>query len=278
MGAVYTPTVRGRRLALELRRLRESTGLSQTKAALRLSWSQSKLSRIEEAVSKPTKDDVLALLQLYGLGTGYHEAILQLLKDSWKRGWWTLYGDVFSGNYVMLEDQAPEIHSVENALIPGLLQTPAYARKILRVRVREEDALSRLVEARMERKKILVREVPPTLHYVIGEGSLRRTFGDVDMMREQHRALLAVAEHPNITLQVVPFDAPPSPGLDGPFTLFGFPVDRGLDVGHAEGALWTWYAESADQLKQLRVDFTAVCSAALSPSESREFLSALTRE
>ena len=97
MADIITPTLRGRRLAGELRTLRERSRLSQAEAARRVGMSPSKLSRIEDAKARATDDDVSALLQMYGLDIDRHPAILQLNKDSWQRGWWTAYGDAFNG-------------------------------------------------------------------------------------------------------------------------------------------------------------------------------------
>lgn len=280
MASTSTPTLRGRRLAGELRKLRTRAGLSQTEAARRVGWSKSKVSRIEDSVTRPEDGDVRALLQLYGLDAARHDAIIQLNKDSWQRGWWTAYGDAFTGNFLMLEDQAPQICGYETMLIPGLLQTPDYARTLMReLREGDEADLDRLVAARMNRKAILTRATPPVVHFVINEAALRQVVGDEDLMRKQISELWAVSdERPNVTIQVLPFTAAPPAGLVGGFTLFVFPEDHGLDVGHVEGQMGEWYAESNGQLTGLRVAFEDVSAAALSPTESAEWLAVRTRE
>ncbi|MFF5261391.1 helix-turn-helix domain-containing protein [Actinomadura viridis] len=279
MAVVRTPTLRGRRLALELRRLRERSDLGQAEAARRLSWSRSKLSRIEDAATRPTAEDVQELLQLYGLDAARHDAILQLLEDSWQRGWWTAYSDAFTGNYMMLEDQAPVINAYESALIPGLLQTPDYARAILRGLDIDEHDLDRLVVARTTRRTaVLDRSNPPRAHFVIGEGAFHHVVGDVDVMRKQISAVWSAAiEYPHVTVQVLPFEATTTAGLEGPFTLFTFPDDHGLDVAHSEGQLGEWYAESEAQLTRIRVAFAGVCEAAMTSEDSLTWLADRTR-
>lgn len=275
MAVVTTPTVRGRRLALELRRLRDRSHLKQIAAARRLGWHRSKLARIEDAATRPTRTDVVELLQLYGVAPDRHDALLHLTEDSWQRGWWTAYGDAFTGNYVMLEDQAPTIHAFDAQVIPGLLQTPDYARTLIRrVRLAEDDDLDRLVAARMTRQTILSREDPPTLHYVVGEAAFRQVIGDEDLMRKQISQVRSYGEWSNITVQVLPFSAGEPFALEGAFTLFAFD-DDGLDVGHSESLLGEWYAESADQIGQIKVAFEQVAGAAWSPDESAEWLAAL---
>ncbi|REF00302.1 helix-turn-helix domain-containing protein [Thermomonospora umbrina] len=275
MAAVYTPTLRGRVLALELRRIRERTGLSQAEAARRMSWDKNKMSRIEQPSTQPTDDDVRALLQMYGLDANRLEALLHLNQDAWQRGWWTAYGDAFCGQFIMLEDQAPEIFGFENALVPGLFQTADYARAIIAglLNVTGSD-LDRRVAARLARQAVLERSSPPRIHYLIDEAVLDRDIGDPDIMRKQVHALREAADRSTVTLQIVPLSARVHAGFEGPFTIFGFPQDRGLDVGHSEGILGEWYAESADQLAKLRLAFSNVSGAAMTPDETLEFLAA----
>lgn len=278
MAEVTTPTLRGRRLAVELRELRERSGLSQAEAARRAGISKSKLSRIEDAKTRASDDDVTALLQLYGLDPDRHSAIRELNKDSWQRGWWTVYGDAFKDNFIMLEEQAPAIRSYETLLVPGLFQTPDYARAMFRNRRVDDSDLDRLVAARMNRKSILARVNPPTIHTVINEAAFRERVGDDELMRKQASEVWAVAsEHDHVTVQIVPFTAAPPCALFGSFTLFEF-GDHGLDVAHSEGPLGEMYAESNAQLTKARLAFEDVSRAALSPAQSIEWLAARTRE
>lgn len=274
MALTFTPTLRGRRLARELRELRKRAGLSQAEAARRVGWSKNKVSRIEEPVTRPTDDDVRALLQLYGLDAARHPAILQLNSDSWQRGWWTVYDDAFTGVFVMLEEQAPDIRVYETMLVPGLLQTPDYARWVLSNRQGlTDDDLDRLVAARMARKSILHRTNPPAVHVVINEAALRQVAGDPDLMRKQISELWTVAvDQANVTIQILPCTSPPPAALIGSVTLFVFPDDHGLDVAHSEGLLGETYAESAGELARARMAFEQVSGAALSPAESEQWL------
>lgn len=275
-----TPTLRGRRLAGELRQLRERSRLSQAEAARRVGMSPSKLSRIEDAKTRATEDDVSALLQMYGLDLDRHPAILKLVEDSWQRGWWTAYGDAFDGSFHMLEDQAPEMCVYETMLIPGPFQTADYAGAILGQRPGlDNDDLDRLVEVRMARKRILARRNPPKLSAVINEAALRHVVGDPDLMRKQVSEVWTTAmHHDNVTVQVLPFTAGHAAGLLGPFTLFNFPEDHGLDVAYSEDPLGEWYAESNEQLTRLRLAFQDVSRAALTPEDSLRWLADRTRE
>ena len=280
MAVTSTPTLRGRRLARELRDLRNRAGLTQTEAARRVGMGPSTLNRIEKPAIRAADHDIRALLQLYGLDADRHEAIIKLNTDSWQRGWWTAYGDAFDGTFVMLEEQAEEICLYEMMLVPGLLQTPDYARVMYSNRRDSDDEdLDRLVAARMARKAILNRASPPQVHAVINEAALRQVVGDADLMRKQLSELWSTAvSRSNVTVQVLPFTAVPPSALLGAFTLFGWPRDHGLDVAHSEGPLGEWYAESNDQLTRTRLAFADVSRAALSPEESSEWLAARARE
>ena len=280
MAAVMTPTIRARRLALELRTMRERCGLTQAEAARRCGWSKNKLSRIEDPSTRPSDEDVRALLQMYGVDPDRHQAILNLNKDSWQHGWWTGFRDAFTGNFIMLEDQAPLICGYETMLVPGLLQTADYARAVIdgaRPGTEETD-IDLLVSARMARKAILRRATPPECRFVIAEAALRQVVGSEEVMRKQVSDLWATAmEHSNVTVQILPFDASVACGLAGPFSLFIHPEDHGLDVGHTEAQMGEWYAESADELHGLKVTFDSVCQAALTPEDSTAWLAAWTR-
>lgn len=280
MALTSTPTLRGRRLAKELQRLREAAGLSQSEAARRVGWDPSTLSRVEKPAMRPDEDDVRALLQLYGVDASRHPAILQLLEDSWQRGWWTLYDDAFTGNFVILEEQAPDIRIYEMMLVPGLFQTPDYARFVYSNRGLDGPALDKRVEARMNRKNILHRPAPPRVHAVIHEAALRHVIGDEGVMRKQLSELWSTAvTRDTVTIQVLPFTAAvPPAALLGSFTVFLFPEDHGLDVAHAEGLLGEGYAENAADLGRANLAFRQVSEAALSPDESVEWLAARTHE
>lgn len=279
MADVITPTLRGRRLARELHDIRSRAGLTQAEAARRAGMSKSKLSRIEAAETRASDEDVAALLQLYGIDADRHPAILRLNKDAWQRGWWTAFGDAFRNNFIMLEEQAPAIHAYETLLIPGLFQTPDYAREMYRNRPDlDDDDLDRLVHARMTRKNILTRIHPPAVHVVVNEAAFRARVADADLMRKQASEVWsATTDYEHVTVQILPFVATPACALLGAFTVFEF-GDHGLDVAHSEGPLGEWYAEDTAQLTKARVAFEDVCRAALSPAQSVEWLAARARE
>lgn len=274
----HSPTVRGRKLAAELRRLREEAGLTIDEAAGLLRFSRSKVSRIEGTKTKPSRADVITMLELYGDG-GRRAALLDLYENSWRRGWWQDYSDVFRGSYVAQEDDASSIHEWSPQLVPGLLQTEAYARAVTRASLRGDDAaVQRHVMARMTRAVLLGRTDPPApeLCVVIDEAALRRPIGSEDVMRGQRTALMDASHRPNVTIQVLPFGVGAHAGLGGAFIVLGFADDIAPDIGYVETRIGDAYAEDAAAVRRLRLDFEDLQSAALTPEDSREFIAAPT--
>ncbi|RAY11061.1 transcriptional regulator [Actinomadura craniellae] len=276
MAVVSSPTTRGRRLAFELRRLREQTGLTPTQAARQLGWSLSKLTRIEKAQTQPKSTDITAALALYGADSATHASLVQLGKDSWRRGWWTAYADVFAGSIVALEDEAAQITAWEPQLIPGLLQTEDYAREIMNLRNEDPAATHRRIVARMNRGMLLRRPNAPRFHATLDESVLRRNIGGTKVMRKQLTALLEAADRPNITIQVVPFDAGAHLGIEGAMELLCFADDAELDVAYAEGPMGDIYLESTEEVTRIRLALKSVHDTALPPDESLRLIATLT--
>lgn len=278
----HSPTVRGRKLASELRRLRKSVDLDVEPAANQLGWSRFKVSRIEKAQTKPTAADLRAMLDLYGVDNATRAALIELHKNAWRRGWWTDYSDVFRGSYVALEDDAATIDEWSPQLVPGLLQTDDYARAVIRTSLTEDDpaAVQRRVQARSARRTLLGRTEPPapTFTAVIDEAALRRPIGSPDVMRSQMRALLDAARRPNIKIRVLRYEAGAHPGLDGPFIILGFPEHLAPDVAYVETKAGDTYLESAADVRRFRVDFEKLSAAAMNPQGSTEFIAAIAEE
>lgn len=270
MALIYSPTTRGRLLALELRRTREDAQMEQLDAARALGWNKSKLSRIEATKTRPSENDVIALIELYGVSPERGTSFQQLLKESWKRGWWTAYEGAFTGGFLSLEDSASTITAWEVQLIPGLLQTQHYAEAVISgVRQDEESkSIHDRVTARMNRRRLLSRPDAPTYRAILDEGVLHRQVGGPDVMRDQLAHLLEQAQQPNVTIQIVPFSAGVHAGVEGPVVLFQFSEDADLDVAYAEGLGGDVYLESAAELRRIKVAVQRIGDAALSPQDS----------
>jgi transcriptional regulator with XRE-family HTH domain len=271
-------TVRLRRLARDLRQYREDAGLTTITVADRLGWDRTKISRLENAkVDKPKQNEIAELLDLYGVPDKERAELLQITADARRRGWWRAFGEVFGdGTYPGLEDEAAEIFSWRSQLVPGLLQTEAYAWAVLTAsnQTADKDAIHTRVQARMARRPLLSRPGDaPRFHTVLDEAVLRREIGGPDVMREQIKALAAAAHRPNITIQVLPFGAGAHAGVDGSFVMLSFPGDVDPDVVFIEiGLAGDIYPESEQAITRFRLAAERLTETALSPEESAEFL------
>lgn len=276
----YRPTVRGRRLARELRRLREDHRLTLQDVADRLGWSRARVSRLETAQSRPHHGDVADLLDLYGVTSPDRDAFITLAREARQRGWWTAYVDVFTGSYVALEDGAARIRTWDPQLIHGLLQTEAYSRTVISSgrMIADQAEIDRRVAARKVRQGLLDRPDAPHLHMVIDEGVLRRPLGGPGVMGDQLRALVTAAERANVTIQVLTYEMGEHAGLDGRFTILSYPDEADPDIAYVEGTMGNVYLESTDEIGQHVERFKRIITAALSPGESIQLITNVARE
>jgi transcriptional regulator with XRE-family HTH domain len=277
----YAPSVRARRLARSLKEARLRADLTATQAAIRLGWSQPKISHIESGRTKPGEDDVALMLNVYGVTSPDRDALLTLAREAERRGWWTDYSDVFTGSYVALEDEASTIREWQPQFIPGLLQTQDYAREVITAGWPESDNhdIRRRVMARMARQTLLRREPqPPNLHAILDEAVLHRPIGGRDVMREQLQRLITEARRPSVTLQVLPLAAGTHAGLEGLFILLTFPEVADPEVAYTEGIYGDIYLESPTQIARCNVAFERLRKAALNPKQSAAAIEAITKQ
>lgn len=281
----HSPTVRGRRLANDLAELREAAKLTtdQVAADLGEGWNRHKVGRIETAKVRPSLKDVTELLDYYGVDAARREWLLALHRDSWQRGWWEDYRDLFpKGSYVAQENDAARIDEWSPQLVPGLLQTDEYAHEVIRIWSRDngEEEVQRRLRARLQRHALLTRTNPsaPQVTAVLDEAALRRPIGGDDVMREQLRSLLAAARRPNVTILVLPFSVGSHSGLDGPFIILGFPESLAPDVAYVETKAGGNHIESRDSVQRFKLDFDDLKDAAVDPAGSLEFIAALLKE
>jgi transcriptional regulator with XRE-family HTH domain len=276
-----SPTVRRRRLALELRRLREASGMTIEQVAKSLECSDSKISRIETARVRATPRDVRDLLALYGVTGTRQEGLIQLAREARHSGWWhQAYGDLPVRALVGLEDAAASISYYVQQLIPGLLQTEDYARAVLRA-IRLDlgpDEVERRVGLRMARQSLLTRDEPPELWAVIDEAVLRRVVGGQEVMRQQLKRLAEAAARPNVTLQVLPFAAGEHAGMDGPFTILGFPDPADPDVVYLEHTTSDLYLEDPEATARYVRLFDHLRAESLGPDDSAAFFARVAEE
>jgi hypothetical protein len=261
-----TPTGRRRRLGAELRRLREEAGLTIDRVAEALECSQSKVSRIETGQVSATPRDVRDMLALYRVPDAQREAMVQVAREARQRGWWQKYLDVPDGvpAYVGLEAAATSIDVYMSLIVPALLQTPDYARAVIAA-VRPDlppGEVDRRVELRIRRQALLDQDRPPALHVLLDDTVLARPVGGPAVMAAQRRRLLEDGDRPAVTLQLLPVDAGAHAGMDGPFTIFGFPAPAERDVVALDSAADALYLEDPEDVGRYRRVFELLVPAA----------------
>jgi transcriptional regulator with XRE-family HTH domain len=276
------PSLRRRRLAAELRKLREQLGLSVTDVAKRLDWQASRVSRLENRQSGITAPDLRKLLDLYQVEDQNRRAHLaEVARRLNERGWWQKYSGEIVGtglaDLISLEEEARTVRSYEQELVPGLLQTPEYAQAVFRTGspLHTADQVKRKVEIRMERQHVLTRPDPPPPRFtvVLGEGVLRRPVGGRDVMLRQLEALMRLPQdRANVTIQVLPFDAGVHPAMVGPFTMLTFPDPDDLGLVILESAAGALFLEDSEEIWVYDEIWSTLLAKALSPDDSQAFL------
>jgi hypothetical protein len=239
-GAAGGPTVLRILLGTQLRRLREAKGVTREDAGWEIRGSESKISRMELGRVGFKERDVADLLTLYGVhDPTERDALLNLARQANNPGWWHRYSDVLPTwfqSYLGLESSAALIRTYEVQFVPGLLQTPDYARAV--IQLGHSDApkaeIERRVDLRMDRQKLLTRVAPPQLWVVVDEAALRRPIGGRQVMHRQIESLIEETSRPNIRLQIVPFHAGGHAAAGGAFTILRFADEELPDVIYVE--------------------------------------------
>ncbi|WP_328439205.1 helix-turn-helix transcriptional regulator [Streptomyces sp. NBC_00444] len=180
--------------------------------------------------------------------------------------------------YMQHEREAIALSWYDNAVLPGLLQTEAYVRAVLRNRVPayDEDEIETRTAARLERQEILHRKTPPTLSFIVWEPVLHMVIGGAEVRLEQLRHLRAVAELPCVSLQFLPLNSPFSAGLNGPFTLLETPDHQHL--AYTESQRGSQWVSDADEVSILARKYAMLRTQALTTQDSMGLLDRLLGE
>lgn len=283
-GPATGPTVLRMLLGAQLRRLREASGVTREGAGWEIRASESKISRMELGRVGFKERDVADLLTLYGVTEpDEREALLKLARDANSPGWWHRYGDVLPSwfqSYLGLEAAAALIRSYEVQFVPGLLQTPEYARAVVLLgHGRAAPAeIERRVALRMQRQRLLRREDPPLLWAVVDEAALRRPIGGPQVMRGQVAALIEATRSPHIRLQVIPFAAGGHAAAGGAFTILRFGDQDLPDIVYIEQLTSALYLDKRDDLDYYAVAMERLCVEAEPPERTPEILGRLLDE
>lgn len=272
-----TRTLRMRRLAVELRRLRESAGLSREDVTEKTRINGSTLYRIETAQARPQVRTLHTLCDLYKVSEDQREELLALTKDSGKQGWLETYPSelptVYT-NYILFESEARTIRNYESLFVPGLLQTEDYARAVIRgtLPLATSEQVEDRVRARLQRQELLHRPEPLRLRAVMDEAALSRTVGGPRVMREQLLHLSTMAKMPHVEVQVIGFESGAHPGMPGSFVLMEFADPADPAVVYSDSMAGDLFLEGDVEVDRYSLILEQLVGMALSPDQTRQLI------
>jgi transcriptional regulator with XRE-family HTH domain len=267
------PTVRLRRLAAQLRQLREAAGLTQEDVAERTGKDRSTLYRLENAQQRPQRSTLIQLMDLYGVERDKRAELLAVLRQAgelgWVRGHRSHLPEVYS-DYISFESEASTISNYESLFVPGLLQTEDYTRAVIRGTLPHatDEQVENRVAARMERQAVLAKEDPARLWAIMDEAVVRRAVGGPGVMRQQLRRIAEAASKPNLTAQIIPYAAGAHPGMQGSFILLDFPDPADPSLIYMESLAGDLFLENSTDISRYIENFQHLRAAALRPDET----------
>ncbi len=271
-------------LGTQLRRLRETAGVTPEQAGYEIRASRSKISRMETGHVGFKARDITDLLTLYGVSDEQvRNRLLAMAHRSGQPDWWSQYGDILPGwfeSYLGLESVSSTIRTFELQFVHGLFQTQDYARAVTRLGHRSAPAaeIERRVGLRMKRQELLTRTAPPRIWSVMDEAVLRRPFGGTAVMRAQLHRLIEAAALPHVTLQVVPFASGGHAGASGAFTVLRFNESDLPDVVYIEQLTGAVYLDQRPDVEHYLEVADQLSGEALTPAESRRFIEQVAKE
>lgn len=268
-----TPTVRLRRLATELRRLRSAAKLTREQVRDRTGINDVTLYRIETAHARPQLRTLNAMLDVYEVSAEQRANLLDLCKNATAQDWTLPYRDELSAAYsayLSFENEASALRNYESLFLPGLLQTEKYARAVIRgtLPMATKDDIQIRAKARMTRQQLLTRDDSLSLWAVVDEAALRRVVGGPAIMREQLAHLADAITAPHITFQVIPYRVGAHPGMAGQFTVLEFADEEDADLVYIDTIAGDLFAEKDKEIKNYRAVFENLVAVAVSPDES----------
>jgi transcriptional regulator with XRE-family HTH domain len=271
-------------LGVHLRRLREDNGITTVEAAEAIRATPSKISRLERGRTTAKQRDVADLLSLYGItGEAEREDVLEIARQASAQDWWQQYSDILPRwfeSYIGLEKAASVIRTYEVQFVHGLLQTEDYARAVIMISNAHAPAveIERRVRVRIGRQQLLTQPDAPEVWAVLDEAVLRRSPAGPGVMRAQLEHLLQITDLPNVTLQIVPFDAGPHAAAGGPFTILRFPEPDLPDVVYLEQLNSALYLDQPDDVANYLAIMDQLCIQADTGAASKDMLRALLEQ
>ncbi|KNB49392.1 helix-turn-helix domain-containing protein [Streptomyces caatingaensis] len=285
VGAQAQRTARRRRLGAALRAAREGAGVTTTEAANAIHCDNTKMSRIETGRHRVTRLELNALFDLYRINDpAVRKQLIALASEGSKRSWWRRHSAMISpklSEVLVLESDAARIAAFHTQVVPGLLQTPDYARAIIGGLTSQytEEEVEFYVELRMERKRILAGDDPPVQYLaLIPEGVLHQRYGGAEVLAAQLRHLVAVNRPPHLTIQVIPFTQTAFTDTAGSFTFFSYPDQLDLDVVLVESLDGSLCLQEDDSVAQYTKAIDGLRASALSTQQSVELITSMADE
>jgi transcriptional regulator with XRE-family HTH domain len=279
-----SPTATRRALAQRLRQLRVEAGLTGDQASERVGFSDSKITKIERAQAVASPKDVLAMVDAYGgVSAEERERLLAMARQSNRKEWWEQHDRRLPpkfGSYLGLEALATSLRAYDTTLVHGLLQTPQYARAVIRGGRPDllDDEVELFVETRMRRQEVLTRDDQPLeVWSIMDEAVLRRKIGGREVMHAQLERLIKAAELPNVTLLVMPDDLGAHAGLEGSLAILQFEAGT-RPVVYIEGHAGNLYLERSDDLRRCQSIMNHVLASAPSPDQSLALIRQVSEE
>lgn len=275
MPEVRSPTLRRRELGALLRARRLELGLTVEHVAEALLCSASKVSRMETGQRGATQRDVRDLCTLYGITSeDERERLMTLAREGKQQGWWQSY-DLDYATYVGLEEAAVSLRYFQSSIVPGILQTPGYARAMHEGGFQEypPGRIDEHVDVRMRRKRLLTRDPPLQVAVVLDEAVLHRVVGGPAVMAEQLSHLVELAKVPSITIQVIPFNVGAHPAMDSMFDILDFGESTTSSLVYVEGLMGSLWVERTQDVSRYQLVFELLRNIASDPEESIKLIS-----
>ncbi|MDF2969256.1 MAG: transcriptional regulator, family [Nocardioidaceae bacterium] len=267
------PTIRRWQLGDELRRARVKADVTLKEAAAEIEVTPGTLSKIEGGKQLIKAMYIKLLAPKYGMAEADRERLLELAEEANQPGYWVSYSKLVPDWFRLFlgyEHDASKVRAYESELVPGLLQTPRYARAVaLANKPTSTNAeLDRQVDLRRARQERLVDDEPPTLHAVLNEAVLLRKVGGGEVMSEQLRHLAELADLDHVTIQVLPFEAGAHPAMTAPFLLLGFDDEPRMNTVYLENGRGSLYLEKPADLNRYEAMFDQLSGMAMTPDDS----------
>lgn len=283
MGIRTSPTVRRRRLAMELRRLRAEAGIKAAAVAVELGCSAGKVSQMETGRVSISVPDAKAMLELYGITGDQRAALVELARTAKQQGWWQPHSEsayAWFLRYVGLETESSVLRGYQSEYVPGLLQTEGYQRALLAHQIRpwSEEEIDRFVALRKGRQEMLTEPNASRFWFVLNESVLRRRVGRPEIMLGQLQRLLESGRMENVTVQVLPFAAGAHVAMTGAFMVVEFLDQLDPDVVYLEHLTGASYIENDDEVKRYKLAFEELVASALSRTRSASLIREVIKE